>query len=643
MVSTVEIVATVAALGFAAWLMHRQRSGVVGLILMGCVAAGVAVGAATHHSGLARLAADREIVLAEVPRLERSDDGFVTSQTCQACHPREYETWHDSYHRTMTQVASPQTVIGDFDDVTLNEGEYVYRLTRDELGFYVDMVDFEWERKRAQQGREPDPMKARPRTKQRIVMTTGSHYMQTYWYPSQDGNELLNFPFVFLRDEQRWAPRSDVFMRPPDSPPMRQRWNDNCLGCHTTYGQPLRSKEGFDTAVAELGIACEACHGPAEQHVQRHRNPLDRYFRHLASHTPDTTIVNPARLPAARSAEVCGQCHSKSWINDFKSFNDHGLKYRPGSELAQSKTVVSPRSDPEHPWLKQSLQRDASFLDQFFWSDGMIRVSGRELNGLVESKCYSGGELSCLNCHSLHGGDRNMHLPAQDQDAPCLDCHPSIAADVSAHTHHPADSEGNRCVNCHMPYTTYGLMRAMRSHLIDSPAVAKTVQTGRPNACNGCHIDQPLGWAAEHLQTWYGIEPPPLDDEDRTVSAFVRAITEGDAGQRAIAGWTASWPPAREAAGASWLAPLVIPLLDDPYATVRYIAGKTLRTLPGYEGFDFDFVTSDRGKKQSEALRLWSTPAAANPATLMTGSGVDEEALQRHQARRDDRKVDLKE
>ena len=37
-------------------------------------------------------------------------DGYVTSDTCRACHPAQYETWRQSYHRTMTQVATRDSV-----------------------------------------------------------------------------------------------------------------------------------------------------------------------------------------------------------------------------------------------------------------------------------------------------------------------------------------------------------------------------------------------------------------------------------------------------------------------------------------------------------------------------------------------------
>ncbi len=48
------------------------------------------------------------------------DEGFVSSQTCRACHPSQYQSWHRSYHRTMTQVATPETVAASFDGVAVD-------------------------------------------------------------------------------------------------------------------------------------------------------------------------------------------------------------------------------------------------------------------------------------------------------------------------------------------------------------------------------------------------------------------------------------------------------------------------------------------------------------------------------------------
>src|SRR5215468_7634382 len=48
--------------------------------------------------------------------IQKLAKGFVGSSECMSCHPSEYASWHDSYHRTMTQVATPATVAGNTDE-----------------------------------------------------------------------------------------------------------------------------------------------------------------------------------------------------------------------------------------------------------------------------------------------------------------------------------------------------------------------------------------------------------------------------------------------------------------------------------------------------------------------------------------------
>lgn len=645
MISELEIVAIVVTLAAAAWAVLRQRPGATGWALIAAMVGATIIGAAQKHDTLVTRAQGKAEVFERAPKLHRKDDGFASSQTCKACHPREYETWHDSYHRTMTQLATPQAVVGDFDDVTLQDQGRTYALRRDGDAFFVETPDFEWERAQVQSGKPiPEPSKI-PRVERRIILTTGSHWMQTYWYAAEDGKEMINFPFVYLFDAQRWVPREHVFLRPPDAGPLRQRWNDNCLGCHTTFGVPGGSKEGWNTEVAELGIACEACHGPAAEHVAKHQNLLERYAARLDDF-PDDTIVNPARLPSRRSAEVCGQCHSKSWINDVREWHVDGVAYRPGEELEKSKTVVLPRSRPDHPWLQKSLQMDPAFADQFFWSDGMVRVSGREYNGMVESKCFGGSQLDCTSCHQLHADDPVMHLPEDgDLDRPCRECHESIAADLTAHTRHEAGSSGSECVNCHMPYTSYGLLKALRSHLIDSPSVDASLQTGRPNACNGCHLDRSLAWAAEQLQQGWNVQTSG-DAGDGVTAASVDWLLRGDAGQRALMAWAYGWQPAQAASDTDWMAPLLAPLLQDPYAAVRFIAGRTFRGLPGYEDFEFDYLADPAQLEQASrrAREQWKGPTEPRPSVLLGDGGEpNDAAVQERLQQRDDRPVDLKE
>src|SRR5437879_9208297 len=36
--------------------------------------------------------------------------GYVGSETCHSCHEDQFESWHRSYHRTMTQIAAADTI-----------------------------------------------------------------------------------------------------------------------------------------------------------------------------------------------------------------------------------------------------------------------------------------------------------------------------------------------------------------------------------------------------------------------------------------------------------------------------------------------------------------------------------------------------
>jgi hypothetical protein len=159
-----------------------------------------------------------------------------------------------------------------------------------------------------------------------------------------------------------------------------------------------------------------------------------------------------------------------------------------------------------------------------------------------------------------------------------------------------------------MPYTTYGLLKTIRSHQISSPSVHASLETGRPNGCNLCHLDKTHQWTADYLQRWYNTPPPPsMSEDDRTASAALVALLKGDAGQRAIIAQAFGSADAQRASGTNWMAPYVSLLLNDSYDAVRYIAARSLKTLPGFENFAFDFVGSEneRAANQRRALGIW--------------------------------------
>jgi len=200
--------------------------------------------------------------------------------------------------------------------------------------------------------------------------------------------------------------------------------------------------------------------------------------------------------------------------------------------------------------------------------------------------------------------------------------------------------------------TAYGLLKATRSHQIEIPDVSTSLATGRPNACNQCHLNQSLDWAADHLKSWYGTElPPEMSEQQKTVSAAVLWLLQGDAGQRALMAWSLSWPPAAEVSQVDqWAPPFLLQLLQDPYPAVRYIAARSLKALPDYADMDYDFL-SDQPQATAageKLLLLWQQTKRAQlqgrRQLLMDEEGkLDRAWLERLLKDRDDRRVFLAE
>jgi predicted CXXCH cytochrome family protein len=516
--------------------------------------------------------------------------GYVGSDNCKSCHTDEYNSWHRTYHRTMTQYARPDAVKADFNNVKLEFRGEEFLLQKTNNEFWVTISD-------------KSASTAEPPARMPIGMLTGFHHMQVFWLRIGAGNAQLGFPFTWLIEDKRWVPREATFLRDPTLQPPKEIWNTTCVRCHSTAPQPRPDKvaEVYRTRVAEMGIACEACHGPGEKHIAFQKKLEDEKPK---TRPPDPNITQPKKLSHDRASQICAQCHSMKYFDQKSNWLEEGFAYHPGEDLEAATPVMRPRKIEEQPFLKRAVEANPALLDDFFWSDGMMRVSGREYNGLIESPCYQRGNISCLSCHSMHDSDPNDQLKAgMDSNKACLQCHEKMAANITAHTRHKADSSGSECYNCHMPNTTYGLLKAMRSHEINNPTVTESLKAGRPNACNLCHLDKSLAWTGEQLKKLFNVDSPTVPKDQSELPATVLWALKGDAGQRALAAWHLGWQPAQQTSGTNWPATVLAPLLTDSYAAVRYIAARSLRTLPGFADLKYDYVAEPpaRAKAAGEA------------------------------------------
>jgi len=534
---------------------------------------------------------DATRVAAQVPKQE-STNGYVSSKACRDCHPDQHASWSRSFHRTMTQVVTPETMAAPAEEFRSNLHGRDFHFFAENDRFFVDVVDPDWDAERVKVGLTTIPENEKPPyVRRQVVMSTGSHHIQTFWMNGSKGNQLWPVPWVYHVQMKKWIPQLDSFIIPPEHYRNNTYWNENCIHCHSTGGEPrLQVPEGPDTRVGELGIACEACHGPGLKHAEYQTQLRKSGVPGSAS---EGEIINAARLSHRRSSEVCGQCHSAN------KFDGPRKLFVPGERLEDSVTLL--RFDDE--FVQKSPMRSS------FWNDGTMRLAGRDFSALETSACYQRGEISCLSCHSMHRFESpdDQLVPAMNSDAACLKCHETFAEDISSHTHHSPDSPGSRCHNCHMPHTTYGLFKAIRSHRIDSPTSIMTIKHGRPNACVLCHVDRTISWIDGNLVDWYGHEPVTASDRDEEVSPGVMFLLTGDAVQRAVMVWNFGREETRQASGDDWQLPLLAELLDDPYSVVRAAAAQTIRKFPATDDFKYDFLApaEKRQKARADLINAW--------------------------------------
>jgi predicted CXXCH cytochrome family protein len=429
----------------------------------------------------------------------------------------------------MTAEATPESVLGKFDGAALQHAGVTARMDRDGAGGF--RVTF-------------TPDGGAPRAVA-VARTVGSHRYQQYL--ARDGDTYWRLPVAWHVEERRWFPMTGAFLFSDDAEidlPGRPifgggvfdrhvtRWNDNCVFCHNVAPNPGldRATGRFATTTAELGIACEACHGPGAAHVKANRDPLRRLAL-FATGRPDPTIVNPARLPPARSAEICGRCHGQRLAADVGPFLTHGDPFVPGDDLSRT-TKPLQRDTP--------LGGDPTVFAPRFWPDGTARLTAYEYQGLLQSRCAREGALTCTTCHGMHEGDPRGQLRAgmrgADGDRMCTGCHGGLAdgGAAAAHTHHAPTGAGARCVGCHMPRVVYGVLDVHRSHRIEVPEPARDATAARPDACTGCHVDETAAWAAAARARLWGRAPAAGGVAAAETSPSL-AVVAGDPLTRAVA------------------------------------------------------------------------------------------------------------
>jgi predicted CXXCH cytochrome family protein len=463
-----------------------------------------------------------------------------------------------------------------------------------------------------------------------VTQTIGSRFFQYYVGKLLEGPEPAShhfytkdhvLPFGYWLDEKEWVPvvhigpeRPDGSRPDPADPPDEGRhyaeYAASCNHCHTTFalGDMFARRPQQMTE-----------HSPARFHWSMRGYLEDARpdtLREAEAVTVGGVVKNPmgawdAPHHAVTLGVSCEACHLGSRAH------------------AESGGRVAPRFFPSSPHLLVEAGGPADpgrTHDNLNWACGRCHTGSRprfaagmstwnsvEYADAMRGSCYS--QLRCVDCHPPHKatGPR-WSLSAEQDDALCLRCHQKFEAAPArlAHTHHPAGSEGARCMNCHMPRINEGLQDVVRTHMIYSPTRADMIEANHPNACNLCHTDRPIGWTLDRLREWYG----------KTYDWGRAATSYPDRDGPVAVGWLKSPDPAVRLVAADALVrargpkalPRLLDALDDPYLINRQFAARGVQELLKVRVADFGYrfyMTSEERSRPLADLRARFTGAAA--------------------------------
>ncbi|WP_271409708.1 tetratricopeptide repeat protein [Pseudomonas sp. Q1-7] len=392
---------------------------------------------------------------------------LVDERTCAGCHAQQVRDWRASHHRLAMQDATETSVQGNFDDARFQDDAGAARFFRRDGAFWVNAP-----------GADGKPADFR------VAYTFGVAPLQQYLVEGS-GGRLQALDLAWDVNQRSW-------FRPPASQGPQagdaQHWarpqqnaNAQCVECHSTGFQRHYdpATDHYASRWNSLGVGCQACHGPASRHLDW---AAKQYRAANAGFALDL-----ARADRIRAVETCARCHARRVPLDDDSHH--------GQRLMDD-------------YLPSTLTRELYELD------GKIKGEVYEYGAFTQSRLYAKG-VRCSDCHNPHS--TALRAPG---NGVCLRCHnPSGQAEVEGiddrgltaknydspeHHHHAQGQAGSQCVDCHMPGKTFMGNDVRHDHGFSLPNPARALKLGTPDACLGCHREQPGDQVAEQFRLWYG-------------------------------------------------------------------------------------------------------------------------------------------
>jgi hypothetical protein len=382
---------------------------------------------------------------------------FVGSASCLSCHSAQHSSWKKTSHSIAMQAATPDSVLGDFNGKSVNDEGVSASMSQQGDQYIFTLND-----------------KNNQSVSTKIDYVLGGKRAQEYLTRREDGR-LQVLPLSYSTSAKRWfAPLAltvkDISAKSPFFwENSRRTFNRECFDCHVT-GMEVRydpTQDRYDSTWVEMGVSCEACHGPGRQHAEK---------------PAGDNIINPRALSQERQLSLCGRCHSARSMH-FSQFNSDNTFF-PGDLY----------EDYFSPVLLGQLGPNGG---PSFYPDVRPKEPGVEYQALLQSRCYQNSRMTCSTCHSDH------EALDPTSNALCGGCHSEQLKDMSEHSKHKSDGAASRCVSCHMPKIIPTLSGAVTDHTIDIPNPENTKDFDIPSACVSCHTERSAEWAVSQFRTLF--------------------------------------------------------------------------------------------------------------------------------------------
>ena len=405
-----------------------------------------------------------------VPETARAED-YAGSAVCKSCHAVEAVAWERSDHFRAMQEATPATVAGDFSDVRVTFHGMDSRFFREGDDHFVETAGPNGSR-----GKYPVRYTFGYRPLQQYLLDRGDGVLQAFDVAWDTRSEPEGQRWYHLQPDEPVSPAHPFFWTRH-----AMNWSSQCADCHSTRVVKTfdPEKREFTTDYGEPNVGCEACHGPAGEHVRlaKSNELADVPFAGFGSgpsppiewlFPAEKSIAEPHGDGSDREIDMCGGCHS-----------------------LRTPLTTEPFGKPYHEAYRLELVDDVRYF-----LDGQIREEVFVLGSFLQSKMHVRG-VTCGNCHAPHSGD--LRFPG---NGVCAQCHRADVYDAASHHRHPPGQPGSACIDCHMPARTYMGVDDRRDHSFPIPRPALTAELGVPNACVDCHEGRDDPFTIASLRDW---------------------------------------------------------------------------------------------------------------------------------------------